>query len=190
MKYNRLILPLFILMVLVQLYVPISMIFKQESVIDTGKSFKFKTAPIDPNDPFRGKYITLRFEEESVTVTDLKAWHGVKAGYALISRNNEGFAKIIAVEKDKPNGKDYVEVKINNHFQIGPGKLFFELPFNRFYLEESKAKPAENIYVESQIDSLSTTYALVKIKDGVAVLEDVLIDGISIGELIKNQAIE
>ena len=52
-------------------------------------------------------------------------------------------------------------------------------------MEESKAYEAEQIYIENQIDSSKKTYALVSIKNGDAVLKDVLIDGVSIREVVK-----
>ena len=48
---------LFIIVVCAQLFVPSQMIFQQEDVLKTGTAFKFKTQPVDPSDPFKGKYI-------------------------------------------------------------------------------------------------------------------------------------
>ena len=48
----------------------------------------------------------------------------------------------------------------------------FQLPFNTFYMEETKAYDAEMAYVEANRDSLSNNiYALVYIKDDHAVLK-------------------
>jgi uncharacterized membrane-anchored protein len=59
---KKTILPLFALTCLAQWFVPAQMIYDQEQVLREGKTYHFKTAPIDPSDPFRGKYITLSFE--------------------------------------------------------------------------------------------------------------------------------
>jgi len=58
----------FFVLVFVQLFVPFSMIFDQESVKDEGLAFKFKTRPVDPYDMFRGKYITLSYEQNTFLV--------------------------------------------------------------------------------------------------------------------------
>ena len=42
----------FILMVLVQWAVPLRTVWKSQGTIENGKVFKFRTVPIDPNDPF------------------------------------------------------------------------------------------------------------------------------------------
>ena len=52
-------------------------------------------------------------------------------------------------------------------------------------MEESKAYKAEQEYRESQQDTTKTTYALISIKNGDAVLKDVFIDKIAIRELVK-----
>ena len=68
MKSRTLILTSFIAVALIQLLVPAKMIWDQEEVMRDGKVFRFKTEPIDPNDPFRGKYITLSFQEENTNI--------------------------------------------------------------------------------------------------------------------------
>jgi len=45
---------IFALVALAQLYVPAKMVWNQESILEEGTEYKFKTAPVDPNDPFRG----------------------------------------------------------------------------------------------------------------------------------------
>ena len=54
----------FILVALLQLFVPANMIWQEEGTIQEGTEFHFKVAPVDPNDPFRGKYISLAFEAD------------------------------------------------------------------------------------------------------------------------------
>ena len=58
--------------------------------------------------------------------------------------------------------------------------------FNRYYMDEFKAADAEKIYRESNRDTSKETYSLVNIKDGEAVLTDVVIDGISIKNIVEN----
>ena len=60
-----------------------------------------------------------------------------------------------------------------------------EYPFDRFYMEETKAQAAEDMYRESIIDSTQVAYALVNIRNGEAVIRDVLINGTSVSDLVK-----
>lgn len=171
-------------MALVQLYVPAKMIWDREEIIATGIAYKFKTAPIDPNDPFRGKYVSLSYDENSVVVENKEDWKSREDIYVYLTTDADGFAKIKSVSKEKPTAhQDFLKAKV--YSVSGNNKLTIDYPFDRFYMEESKAYDAELAYRKTQIDSSKTTYALVKIKDGEAVLKDVLIDGISIREIVK-----
>ena len=174
------------LLALVQLYVPAKMIWDREEVLSTGTEYKFKTAPIDPNDPFRGKYITLRYDENTVEVKNEKDWTSGEVVYISLMADEKGFAKIIAVSKEKPDkNQDFLKATVRFVTRNGLNKLTVDYPFDRYYMEESKAYEAELAYAQSQRDTSKTTYALVSIKNGNAVLKDVLIDGASIRELVK-----
>lgn len=173
----------FILVVLVQLYVPAKMIWDSENVIRKGTSYTFKTAPIDPNDPFRGKYITLRYDQNTVKVEHKKDWTYGEPIYVRFTTDDEGFAKIQAVSKEKPTShQDYVKATVQ-HIS-NSSTLTVAYPFNRFYMEESKAYRAEKAYAEAQRDTSKVTYAIINIKNGRAVVNDVLIDGISVREIM------
>ena len=53
-------------------------------------------------------------------------------------------------------------------------------------MEETKAKPAEDVYRKAHRDSLpNNIYGLVYIKDGEAVLKDVIINGMSISKYVE-----
>lgn len=176
----------FILVALVQLYVPATTIWDKEEVLNTGTAYKFKTVPVDPNDPFRGKYITLYYDQNTVKVENAEDWTRGEPVYVLLTVDREGFAEIQAVSKEKPTGhQDYFRAKISYVSGDGTNKLTVAYPFNRFYMEESKAYEAEQTYIQTQRNTSKITYALVSVKNGDAVLKDVLIDGISIREIVN-----
>lgn len=187
MNNKTLLLPAFVLVALVQLYIPAKMIWDREDVLDTGTTYKFKTAPIDPNDPFRGKYITLGFEETTVEVPNEQQWKVGESIYASLITDNNGFAKIKSVSKTMPtDNQDFIKAKVSLVTGNGSNKLTLEFPFDRYYMDESKAYDAELTYIHSQLDPSKTTYALVGVKNGVAVIKDVMIDETSIRELVKS----
>ena len=178
---------IFILVAIVQLSVPAKMIFDREDVINNGKAFKFKTKPIDPNDPFRGKYIRLRYKGNKIRVQNVADWHRGENIYVFLTTDNEGFAKILSVSKEKQNNnQDYLKTKVN-YVASGSNTLTIDYPFDRYYMEESKAYGAEITYRKSQLDTNQIAYALVNIKDGEAVLKDVLINDVSIKEIVKKE---
>lgn len=183
---KKVLLPLFILVALAQLYVPAKMIWDKEDVLDSGKEYKFKTAPIDPSDPFRGKYIILSYDENIIEIPSDHNWTRGEIIYVSMIEDNEGFAKIKSISKEKIDlNQNFVKAKVGFITSFDTTKLTIDYPFDRFYMEESKAYDAELTYRESQRDTTKITYALVNVKNGDAVLKDVLIDGIPIRELVK-----
>ena len=178
-------LSVFILVALVQLSVPAKMIFDREDILNNGKEYKFKTKPIDPNDPFRGKYIRLSYYEDVIEVENEADWTKGEIIYVSLTTDREGFAKIKSVSKENlVNNQDFLKTKVRYIADNGPEKLTIDYPFDRFYMEESKAYDAKLIYRKSQHDTSQIAYALVSIKDGEAVLKDVLINGVSIREIV------
>jgi uncharacterized membrane-anchored protein len=175
---------IFIVAAAMQLYVPANMILHREKILTKGKEYKFKTAPVDPNDPFRGKYIILNYSINNVKVEQKDGWQSSEPVYVMLSTDKDGYAKIDAVAKQQPAaGKDFVEAKIG--YVSYDSILTIDYPFNRFYMEEAKAPDAENVYREYNRDTTHKTYALVSIREGEAVLKDVMIDGVSIKEIVR-----
>lgn len=188
MANKKLLLVTFCVVALIQLYVPAKMIFDSEDVLTTGKEFKFKTEPIDPNDPFRGKYITLRFEENHMEQLIDTNWVANQDIYVELIRDVDGYAKIKTISKTEPsNTEDYVKSKVNYYSQFNEKVVYIDYPFERYYMEETKAPDAEIAYRESARDTSQNTYALVNIKKGQAVLKDVFINEISIKTIVAQQ---
>lgn len=163
------------------------MIVGKENILSTGTEYKFRTAPVDPNDPFRGKYITLNFDADNFDVENDNFWHQDDEVYVLLGKDEKGFAKIIDITKQTPlnNKADYVKAKIHYAYD---NRVTIDYTFNKFYMEESKAPNAERVYRETARDTSQTAYALVCVKEGDAVLKDVIINGVSISAITgKNE---
>ncbi|NLR90131.1 GDYXXLXY domain-containing protein [Flammeovirga agarivorans] len=176
---------LFFIVAIIQLYVPATFILQNEEVLEVGTMYKFRTAAIDPYDPFRGKYITLWYEENRIAVENTKDWGVGQTVYILLDKDESDFVRYDGITKEIPSGNvDYLQTSINYIPYNDAQYVEFVIPFTRFYLEESKAKEAENAYNEAAIDSTLITYAKIKIKDGKGVLEDVIINESSVKDII------
>lgn len=175
---------IFVVVVLAQLFVPAQMILDQEHVIASGTAYKFRTQPIDPSDPFKGKYIRLNYEMNSAFSTDSTLTRG-QTIFIRLKTDSLGFAMVKEVSKDNPENGDYLKAKVdwyNNHEH----KVLFRLPFNEFYMNEAKAYDAELAHINAQRDSLpNNTYALVYVYQEKAVLDNVFINDIPIAEYVE-----
>ncbi|MEQ8472074.1 MAG: GDYXXLXY domain-containing protein [Marinoscillum sp.] len=188
MNKQNLMIPAFIVMALVQLYIPVQMIWQRESVITEGKEFKFKTAPIDPNDPFRGKYVQLNFPNTMFAVDSAQDWQAGEKVFVSINEGSDGYAIISGVSRTAPDYTPYY-FKSKVYYLSADFELSVEFPFERFYMEEYKAPKAEEAYFESARDTTFTTYALVSILNGETVLKNIMINDQTINDwLIDREA--
>lgn len=170
-------------MILAQLLVPSKMIWDQQSVTSEGETFHFRTEPVDPTDPFRGKYITLSFKDDYVLTDSTEIWGYNETAYAELETDEQGFAYVTRLHKERPSHtENYVQLTVNSY---GGEGVNVEFPFNRFYMEESKAYDAELAYRNSQWDEEIETYAVVYVRNGAFVLHDVMIDGVPIKQVVE-----
>ncbi|HZI25706.1 MAG TPA: GDYXXLXY domain-containing protein, partial [Chryseolinea sp.] len=90
---KNIIMILFAVMCLAQWIVPGKMVYDSENTISLGTVFKFKTEPVDPSDPFRGKYVTLRFESDFIEIEDSAEWVSGEDIFVTFTTDMAGFAK-------------------------------------------------------------------------------------------------
>jgi len=179
----KLIFGLFAAVAVTQLAVPVSQIWKHEDILKTGKAYKFKCAPVDPVDPFRGRYVALNFADTQSPVHkgDKLEHHGQPA-YVGLTEGADGFARFTEMSLEPPNHGDYVRVT----YSWGDR---FVLPFDKFFMEESQAPKAEAAYrrnVNRRGQTNDATYALVRVKGGRGVIENLYIKDRTIREFLKS----
>lgn len=194
MKTGMISIAVFALMVLAQWYVPISMIKGQERIIEQGTSFKFKVAPIDPHDHFRGKYVWLNYDESSVKVTSDKDWPSESdfrnlQAYATIRLDSAGYATFDKLLLEKPSSGNYMRLQVN-WFDNDQKLAYINIPFDRYYMEESKAPKAEKLYNKSfqnlqNARNPKEAWAVINILDGEGVLQALFIEGKSIEDWVQ-----
>jgi uncharacterized membrane-anchored protein len=180
----------FCIVALVQCLVPAGMIARREFTLRYGRAYKFRTAPVDPYDAFRGRYVWLAYEQDHARFSGRSgdvSIHG--SGYGAIRQGADGFAVIDQVSLEPPKTGDYINV-----VQLYPdwktkSIVHFRLPADRFYMEETAAPEAERVYRERNrwSDTNHTTYATIRIRNGEAVLENLFIDDRPISEFIREQ---
>lgn len=189
MNKKRILLILFACLVLVQLYVPASMIVKRELTLSEGVEYKFRAVPVDPGDPFRGRFVSINVENNKVPVSDNADYENNQTVYVQLEKDAEGFSKMISVSKEQPKNSAYFKTKVLYMDRVGGGAntVNVKIPFDRYYMEEKAAPEAEKAYREKVKDAEKDVYVTVRIKDGFAVLEKLYINGVTIEEYLKKQ---
>jgi uncharacterized membrane-anchored protein len=172
----KLILSLFLAVAAAQLTVPISQIWQYERTLATGRVYKFRTAPVDPYDAFRGRYVALNYDKTTAPVRVGDHLENHQHACARIEEGTDGFARFMELSESPPKDADYVRVDCS---WGGPdGMRNFTVPFNRFYMEESAAPKAEAAYREfgnRRGKITDETYVLVRVKAGRGVIEDLFV---------------
>jgi len=178
---RRITVVLLFMVCLVQLGVPAAMIARKEIARRNGESFRFRCAPVDPVDPFRGRYVALSFEAERFVGPVGWEPRSGQTAFASIEVDDDGFARVAALLERRPEGGPFVKCRI---VWSAPGdEVVLALPFSRYYMEESKARSAERLYRESVSSSeTSDTWAEIAILDGYAVLRELYLDGVPVRE--------
>jgi len=180
MKYFKYV--LFLLMVLAQWFIPLKMLNDQKKIKTEGIEFHFLTRPIDPIDPLRGKYINLEFVLNQFEADYINESFEGRA-FAEIVKDDEGFASIKKISKEALHEKNVIEIFINN---VNKKVAYFELPFNKYFLNENIAQDAEDNYEKLRTNRKIKCYAKVFINNGGHALTDVFVEDRSLIELTKN----
>jgi uncharacterized membrane-anchored protein len=174
-----------------QLAVLAAMIHGRERILREGEVFNFKTRPIDPADPFQGRYVALGFENNFVPLP-----RGPSTGlryreplYATLETGPDGFARFSGWSRERPPSGAYLKTR-----HLGESRdwstsatqsvyrgIAIELPFNRYYMDEAKAPRAEAAVRDAARST--NCWAKVRVLNGRAAIEDVFAQGQSLREL-------
>lgn len=177
---------LYVVVACVQLAVPALRIILRENVLQTGTEFRFITAPVDPADPFRGRYVALAFTPDSVTTDNPADFTQGQSAYVQIAEGTNGFARVTGITVDKPAGNNFIEVRVR---RTSGSTVRFTYPFNRYYMKETLAPQAETAYRTAlRRTTNASTYVTVRVNRGTAVIEDLYIEGIPVREYLEQSA--
>ncbi|MCK5581313.1 MAG: GDYXXLXY domain-containing protein [Candidatus Omnitrophica bacterium] len=165
----------FAILVTAQLAVPSWMIASQEHVLRNGDLYKFKTAPVDPYDIFRGRYVALSTGQRSIKLSNnnIKFDRGQEV-FVIIKTDSQGFAHVVDAKTQKPKGNNYIKTTVS--YQSYGDTVRFNLPLNRYYMNEEKAPQAEQLYRENSRRNKQDAYVLVRVLNGTALIEGLYVN--------------
>ena len=183
---SKLIFGLFVTLALVQLAVPIGQIHKYEDGLQTGQIYRFRTAPVDPYDAFRGRYVALSYANTAAPNKNGETIPFGSVAYVSMTRDGNGFAVFQELSLNPPLTGDYLRVECRNTEL--DHRTHFLLPFDRFFMEENKAPQAELAYRRYGNPSAQIkipVYVSVRVKNGRGVIENLYINNEPIRNFLK-----
>ncbi len=176
---------LFAVLALIQLAVPGLMIHQWEATLREGREYRFRTAPVDPYDAFRGRYVALRMESNSVAWAGLPIPRGQRV-FVQLEEGADGFARLASLSLERPGDEGYVEVVVRRCYDK---EVLLNLPFDRYYMKESLAPEAEKAYFRAAAHSNRTAHVQVRVRKGKAVIEELYIEGVPVGDYVRNKQV-
>ena len=182
---------LFGLLCAAQLALPLSLVVKHERTRSSGSPWRFQTAPVDPGDPFRGRYVRLSFVAERNAVpmanSGLLYIRDDTRMYAELAADDKGYARLVRLHEQRPASGEYLDVFVRHmEYKDEPGRThsapaaFVRLPFDRYYLPEALAPMVEQDYARASREAQANTYAEVRVRDGHAALVNLVLDGTAV----------
>jgi uncharacterized membrane-anchored protein len=187
---TKAILGVFAVVAVIQLGVPASMLWRHENVLRTGTPYKFRTAPVDPYDAFRGRYVALNYADTHAPVRPGDELRYREPAYVSLEKDTAGFARFVELSAAPPATGDYLRVEY--HWGVGgTNAAHFRLPFDRYYMEESKAPRAEQAYWRQgnrRGQTNDATYVMVRVKGGRGVIEELFIQDKPVRQFLAEEA--
>jgi uncharacterized membrane-anchored protein len=177
---NQLRLIIFLVVALAQIAVPASMIWKRQRTLREGRLWKFRSAPVDPIDAMRGRYLVLRFEAEDFPSAKPLPYRDTV--YVKLKEDAEGFAVVDQVDVTPAEGDDVVKADSFGQYE-GKGHLRFS--FDRLWVTEANAPAAEKTYAEHSRREKVDAYATVRVMPGDAGIEELYIAGQPLREYLR-----
>lgn len=187
-------LPLLVVMLLVQWLVPAMSIIENNRVLREGVAVRFRTAPIDPHDPFRGEYVILSFamEEEGLPQDAATPWKDGEPAHALLELR-DGEAVFNGLQRGvPPAGTLHVRCMVDlREWMPDSAQVYVDLPFDRYYVQQGHGRRTEELMGwRSDADSLPASFAVVRLLNGRGVVEDLLVGERTVRELLRPVAQE
>lgn len=168
------------------LWFPFNMIWQTEKVLKNGTAYRFLLQPIDPYDAFRGRYIILNYNNELLPVQD--SMNAFQEIYVTLGKDSLGYSRFESVLTNPPKDRDYIKTQVDYYTN---GKVQIALPENiRYYYANEKTAPEIEKYTlrPRQADSIQNqAYAIIRIRKGEAVVEELYINDLSVKEFLKGQ---
>jgi uncharacterized membrane-anchored protein len=184
-------------------------IIRHETTLALGTLYKIESAPVDPGDPFRGRYVAIRpairlttpLPSQTETLlsrvgTFRGRGSGLATAYVVLTTGTDGFARASAIVPEAPASGDFLEfsqtdsrlVRVAEEGRPAEFERMIVLPFDRYYMTESAAPAAEERYREaSRRNDETKAWITVRVRNGRGVVEGLYIDGVPI-EVAARQA--
>jgi hypothetical protein len=175
----------FLLAAVVQWAVPLAGVWQHERVVARGGIIRIPCNAPDPYDALRGRYLAVRPAEMRFPApAGMPDRDGVPVWATLVA-DADGLSRIESLSLEPVSGPTVIRLVAGRGWREDDA-VTIEWPFDRFYLNERLAPDADRIVAERFREG-NKPVAELRLLDGRAVLTDILVDGTSIREVVRQQ---
>lgn len=184
----KILFPLFLIVAFFQWLIPVKSIWDVKKIENYGRVYDFRLELPDSSLPdFGGNYIKLYFSENDLPGKDSNFWKYGETIYVQIARDRNGFAKVQAVSKRRPPANvNFIRAQVGFEFYHNKRFMGIQYPFDKYYLDGSRVREAEQIYKQIQKDSSQIMFARIKLRKGDAQLTGVFLNGKPLNDVLKS----
>jgi uncharacterized membrane-anchored protein len=172
-----------LLLALLQFGVVGWMIWRYQRIQSTGSVHRFLLEPVDPADPFRGRYLQLSFEADEVALCPFNGQHTDRL-YLSLGKDSLGFVRFAKADKEAPSSGEYLQADVADIYgnENGCATARLDFPFDRWYMNEELAPKAEKEVAAALTRAGTRCWLAVRIRDGKAVAEQLYINDTAIAD--------
>ena len=181
-------LAVFALAAVAQWLLPLAGVWQHEWVIARGTAVRIRCVAPDPYDPLRGRFLAVRPEENQVPKPAGMPERGDVPVWATLEAGDDGLSRIKSLSLEPVSGPTVIRLMARwQRWDQESKTVFVAWPFDRFYLNERLGPDADKLVAERFREGKDRPVAEIRLLDGRAVLTDVLVDGTSIREIVKQR---
>jgi uncharacterized membrane-anchored protein len=173
---------IFVLVAVAQLAVPASVAWKREQTFAHGRIWKLKTAPVDPVDVVRGRYIWLQYAISEFAQSERADWKSPI--YVVLKEDPDGFAQVDHISQTPVSGDNVVQADAGG-WSDGTQRISF--PFRNYWVTEKIAPRVEQAYRENSRRGKENAYVTLRVRNGDAALEQLFIDNQPLADYLRVQ---
>ncbi len=147
------------------------LIASKEFTLQTGDEILLKTKPVDPRDLFRGDYVILRYDINTINTNKIPySGYDFKEGdkiYILLSIDSDGVGELATIHRNKPNKGAFLKGIVRSAHN---NRLNIEYGIESYFVPEKRGKELER--------NLGKIYTKIAVDDfGNAIIKSLILNG-------------
>lgn len=154
--------------------VPLAIAVNYELTMRYGSVHELKLYPVDPYSPFSGRYLQLNYGELFRAVPFTKGINPRRGRVYVVMERAGDVSRPALVTDVRPAAGDFFIASEWTPYENGVASV--EVPFDRFYENEARAKAAEQL-LQNAIRDGGDVRVRIRMRGGAVAVESIILNG-------------